>query len=466
MPIQLPALTGHRDGLWWAGLDPLDRVPRPPLGGDADADVAIVGAGYTGLWTAYYLKRLDPSLRIVVLERSEAGAGASGRNGGWASAILPIGWRTVARRYGRDAALAWQASLDATLGEIDTVCAAEGIDAHLARDGFLEVATDGAQLAALEAELAEARHWGRGEDDLRRLSAAEARGMIDAPAALAGLFTPHCAVVQPARLVRGLARAVERLGVTVHEGTEVSLAEAGRVVTAAGTVRAPIVLTAVEGYAAGLAGQEGRRLPVRSTMIATEPLSPATWEAIGWQQRCTFKDFRRQLFYAQRTADGRIAFGGRGAPYRYGSVIDDPVRDLPGLARLLRDTLVSVLPQVGDAEISHVWGGVLGVPRDWMPSVAFDPATGLGGAGGYSGDGVALSNLAGRTLADLVLGRESDLVRHPWVGHRSRSWEPEPLRWLGTAVGERLARAADSRERGTGRPSRILGGAFAALTGR
>lgn len=464
---QLGPGGGQRDGLWWDGLDPDEHsLVRGPLPGPGHADVAIVGAGFTGLWTAYYLARRDPGLRIVVLEADVAGAGASGRNGGWASAILPIGWGTVARRHGREATLAWQAALDATLDEIEAVCRREGIDAGFAKDGFLEVATNDAQVIELRHQLDIARRWARSEADLRLLSVTEARDLVNAPATRAGLFTPHCAVVQPARLVRGLARAVERLGVTIHERTPVTSAVPGLVTTPAGDVRAPIVLLAVEAYVTQLAGRRTERLPVYSTMIATEPLPEATWAEIGWDRRVTFKDFRRRLFYAQRTADGRIAFGGRGAPYRFGSRVEDPVAGLERWRTELHQTLLSVLPQVGSAAITHAWGGVLGVPRDWMPSVRFDPLSGFGAAGGYSGDGVALSNLAGRTLADLVGGGDSDLVRLPWVGHRSRHWEPEPLRWVGTALGERLAGLADAAEARTGRSSAIWGRAFTTLTGR
>lgn len=458
---------GHLASLWWSQLEPDERtLVRDPLPGPRDADVVIVGAGFTGLWTAYYLAKADPRLRIVVLDAATAGAGASGRNGGWASAILPIGWSAVAARHGREATLAWQGALDATLAELARVVEHERIDAGFAHDGYLEVATNPAQVTELRHQLAEARRWGRREADLRRLTATETRDLVNSPAALAGLFTPHCAVVQPAKLVRGLAHAVERLGVAIHEGTPAVAARPGVVSTPVGAVRAPVVLMALEAYVTQLQGRRAERLPVYSTMIATEPLPPAVWAEIGWSRRVTFKDFRRRLFYAQRTTDGRIAFGGRGAPYRFGSRIDDPVANLPVWRDLLQRTLREVLPQVARAEITHAWGGVLGVPRDWMPSVRFDPVSGFGAAGGYSGDGVALSNLAGRTLAALVTGADSDLVRLPWVGHRSRHWEPEPLRWMGTAVGERLAGLADATEARTGRPSATWGRAFSLLTGR
>ncbi|MFZ1411909.1 MAG: FAD-binding oxidoreductase [Micropruina sp.] len=458
--------SGVEQSWWWSDLEPAERdLWRAPLPGDTDVDVAIVGAGFTGLWTAYYLARLDPSLRIIILERDKAGSGASGRNGGWASALLPTSWGAIARTYGREATLAWQRALDRTLPEIRQVASREGIDAHIADGGYLKVATNPAQVVGLQHSLEEARAWGRGEDDLRWLSAAQAKDLVNSPAILAGLHTPHCLALQPARLVRGLALAVERCGVTIHEDTLVTEITPGQLRTTRGTVRASVVVSALEGYAATLAGHHRDRLPVYSTLTATEPLPEHVWQEIGWESRCTLNDGRRQLFYAQRTATCRIAFGGRGAPYRYGSKIEDPVARLDHWAAHLRRLLVRLFPQLSDVTITHRWGGVLGVPRDWMPSVGFDRRTGLARAGGYSGDGVALTNLAGRTLAHLITDTPSDLTGMPWVNHRSPTWEPEPLRWIGATLGQELAVAADRGEVRTGRPSKVLGAAFGALTG-
>ncbi|MGZ4594125.1 MAG: NAD(P)/FAD-dependent oxidoreductase, partial [Actinomycetes bacterium] len=230
-------------------------------------------------------------------------------------------------------------------------------------------------------------------------------------------------------------------------------------------VRADAVVQALEGYTAALRGARRDVLPLYSVMIATEPLDDDVWSQLGWAGRQTFHDGRRHLFYAQRTQDGRIAFGGRGAPYRYGSRIDDPVRGLGRLEVRLRGLLVEQFPSLHDVAVTHRWGGVLAVPRDWMPSVRYDARRGTAVAGGYSGDGVALANLAGRTVADLVTGTRSPLLDLPWVGHVSSRWEPEPLRWLGTSVGEWLATAADRSEERSARPSRVFGPAFSWLSG-
>jgi glycine/D-amino acid oxidase-like deaminating enzyme len=192
---------------------------------------------------------------------------------------------------------------------------------------------------------------------------------------------------------------------------------------------------------------------VYSLMVATEPVPPATWESIGLAGRPTFSDGRHVIVYGQRTADGRLAFGGRGAPYHFGSRVRPGFDHEPAVFEDLRATLTDLLPQLEHVAFTHAWGGPIGIARDWHPSVGHDPATGLGWAGGYVGDGVAASNLAGRTLADLVTGRHTGITALPWVGHRSRRWEPEPARWLGVNAGLRLATSADREEARTGRPA-------------
>lgn len=456
--------AGVPRSLWHDTLPAGDlETRRPPLSGPAEADVAIVGGGFTGLWTAYHLVRRDPGLRIVVLEREFAGFGASGRNGGWVSGLLPVSWDTVAARSSRDAAMAWQRAADATVDEVLRTAADEGIDADADTAGYLRLATTEPQAARLRAEVAEAREWGY--DDLGWLSRAEARRLVAADGLRGATFTPHCAAVHPAKLVRGLARAVERRGVVVHEGTTVTAIEPHLVRTTAGDVRARIVVRALEGYTRTLAGERRALLPVYSLMLATEPLPADFWAEVGWQQRVTLNDARRLIVYAQRTRDGRIAFGGRGAPYRLGSRLTTASEHARGVHDALRRSLVELFPAAAGARITHRWGGALGVPRDWWPSVRYDPATGLASAGGYSGDGVAMTNLAGRTLADLITGADTELTRLPWVGHRSPPFEPEPLRWLGVNAGFRLAAAIDRRERRTGREPALLDRVMTRLTG-
>ncbi|HEY6593434.1 MAG TPA: FAD-dependent oxidoreductase [Asanoa sp.] len=437
------------ESLWMSTV--AAAAPRPALPGHREADVAIVGAGYTGLWTAYYLAVADPSLRIVVLEKEAAGFGASGRNGGWCSALLPTSLPALARRHGRDAAVAFRRAMNATVDEVGRVTAAEGIDCHYHKGGTVLLARTPVQLARARASV-DAAFDG---EDLSFLDAASASARCGASGVLGGTYTPHCAAIHPALLVRGLATAVVRRGVSLYERTPVTGLRPRRAVTPSGVVRAPIVVRATEGYTAGLPGARRVVAPVYSLIVATPPLPPSTWDEIGLRDRETFADLRHLIIYGQRTADGRLAFGGRGAPYHFGSRTRPEYDRSAAVFAALRRTLADLFPMLGpDVPVSHEWGGPLGVARDWHASVGLERATGLAWAGGYVGDGVATSNLAGRTLADLILGGDSDLVRLPWVGHRSPRWEPEPLRWLGVNAALRVMASADSAEARTGRPAR------------
>ncbi len=438
----------------WLGTAPGPLAPATPLAGDTDADVVIVGAGFTGLWTAYYLAGAQPDLRIVVCEQEIAGFGASGRNGGWCSALFPASLSRLGRMAGRDAAVAMYRAMERTVDEVGRVVADEGIDCHWAKGGTIRLARSATQLERAHEDIAEAREFGFGEEDLRLLSADEAQAIAGATSVVGGVYTPHCAAIHPARLARGLAEAVRRRGVALHEGTPVTELAPGRVITPLGTVRARYVIRATEGYTPLLPGLHRAIAPVYSLMIATEPLPETVWEQIGLADRPTFGDYRHLIIYGQRTADGRLAFGGRGAPYHLGSVIRPEFDRVPRVFTALRHTLTELFPATAGAEITHTWGGPLGIPRDWCASVGLDRATGLGWAGGYVGDGVATTNLAGRTLADLVLEQDSGLTRLPWVGHRSRHWETEPLRWLGMNAGLQTMSWADRREARTGRQSR------------
>lgn len=444
----------ERLSLWHDTVDG-GWAPRPALSDDVDADVAIVGAGFTGLWTAYYLAEADPTLRIVVLEAETAGFGASGRNGGWCSALFPASLPTLAGLADRDGALAQHRAMRETVDEVVKVAAAEGIDAHVAKGGTISLARSRAQWRRARAEVAEARRWDRDEDDLRLLDRTEATAVLRGSRTVGATYTPDCAAIHPARLVRGLAEAVERRGVTIHERTRVRSIGPGRAHTADGDVRAATVVRATEGYTASLRGEERTLVPVYSLIIATEPLSPSTWAEIGLARRETFTDHRHLIVYGQRTADDRLVFGGRGAPYHLGSRIRPEYdRDEAVFARLYA-TLVDLFPMLAGTRVTHAWGGALGIPRDWCASVGLDRGTGLAWAGGYVGDGVSTTNLAGRTLRDLVLDRDTELTRLPWVGHRSPAWEREPLRWLGINVGLRAMTLADAEESVTRLPSLV-----------
>jgi glycine/D-amino acid oxidase-like deaminating enzyme len=189
-------------------------------------------------------------------------------------------------------------------------------------------------------------------------------------------------------------------------------------------------------------------------MIGTEPLPQSFWDEIGWQGHETFGDCRFLIFYAMHTADGRIAIGGRGAPYHFNSRVSEEYERVPEVQKHLRELLVELFPQIGEFEVTHRWGGAIAASRDWYSSVGLDEASGIAWAGAYVGDGVATTNLAGRTLSDLIRGEDTELTRLPWVNHRSKLWEREPFRWLGVNASLKAMASADEVEVRTGRPAK------------
>ena len=442
----------RRLSLWLDTVDD-DLAPRPALEGDCEVDVAVVGAGFTGLWTAYSLLRQDPTLTVLLLEREIAGFGASGRNGGWCSDLFPVTWERLERQCGRAAANAMHRAMVDGIADVAATLERERIDADMLRGGQLSVARTPVQEAELRATVARSQQRDDRDLALTWLDAAEATARVRVTQCRGAAYTPNCARINPAKLVRGLARSVERAGGTIAEQTAVLEVRPHRAVTSRGVVRARHVVRATEAYSATLRGQRRALLPLYSLMIATEPLPDSLWADVGWSRGETFNDGRHLLIYAQRTRDGRIAFGGRGAPYHFGSRIDDGFNREPAVFSALEEALRELIPQTAPFRVTHRWGGPVGVARDWHPSVGIDRSTGVAWAGGYVGDGVTAANVAGRTVADLILGSDSTLTTLPWVQHRSRRWEPEPLRWLGVNLSVRAMRGADEVERRTGRPS-------------
>ncbi|MFC1606124.1 NAD(P)/FAD-dependent oxidoreductase [Pseudomonadota bacterium] len=439
--------SDYRQLSFWHDSLPAPQAARPALQGDIEADVAIIGAGYTGLWTAWYLKQAEPSLNVVILEAETAGFGASGRNGGWCSAFLSGIDHWLDDPLQRDSAIRLQRLMFETVAEIGRVAAQESIDCHFERSGALEVAVNPAQLERLQKELSHLRSLDFDESDFRWLEADEVRRELPVQGALSAIHTPHCAAIHPARLARGLAEKLESKGVRIFEHSQATDFSDGRVRTATGELHADTVLLATEGYGCGLPGRERSLIPVHSTMVATEPLSADRLDQLGSLRRYCFGNLDHVVTYGQLTADKRIAFGCRGI-YLYGSGIRSRFApEDPGFERV-RGTLLRFFPSLEGVRFTHAWGGALGVSRSLRPMVCFDPARRLGWAGGYFGNGVAASHLAGRTLADLVSGRDSERVHTPWVNppEASRKWEPEPLRWLGFSATRTLMELADRAE--------------------
>lgn len=423
------AATNGDISFWYAQTKP--QPARPPLTSNITADIVLVGAGYTNLWTAYYLKKAKPELDIVILEREVTGFGASSRNGGWISYGLPGQHSRYAKSHGVPAVREFQQEIFATIDEIVAVSAAEGIEADIVKEGEIAIARNPAQMQRLKDEFAGGAKWGFGKGDLILMDAAETKKYANMDNALGGLWSPHCARVQPAKLATGLGEVVERMGVKIYEGTQVEAIEPHTAITADGySVKAEFVLRGTEGFTSSLKGHKRDWLPKLSSMIVTAPLSPELSEAIAWDSAVMVRDGSHFFSYVHHTADNRIALGGPGVPYLWGSRWDDRGKTLRRSERALITALHKLFPVLEEQPIDHVWTGVLGIPRNWSATVTLDRSTGIGISGGYVGDGVSSSNLAGRTMRDLILGEDTKLTRMPWVGGNIRKWEPEPLRWI------------------------------------
>ncbi len=449
--------TDHAAVSYWLETANDDLTPRPPIDGSVDADVAILGAGLTGLWTAYYLHRADPSLRIVIVEREIAGFGASGRNGAWCAPDLNISMSRLAKLHGEDAARRMQQATYDAVDEVGRAAAAEGIDAGFHKGGEILVARGPQGVPSLEGALEEYRHFGFG-DRYRLISGAEVAPRIRIAGTVQALVSEDAAVVHPGRLTRGLARVLEREGIRIAEGTAVTSFRpkdaSGRaaLVTPKGEVRAPVVVLAGEAYLSEIPALHRQLVPLWSLIVLTEPIPDAAWEEIGWRGREVVASTRLSIDYLSRTEDGRILFGGRGAPYRLGSPIRLAYDRHEPTHERLRGFVREWFPMLRDVRFTHAWGGPLGMPRDWHPTMAFDPATGIATSRGYIGHGLSTTNLGGRVLADLIGGRSTPLTDLPIVNHRSPNWEVEPFRFLGVRYTQWAVGRLDDQIAKSGKP--------------
>jgi len=437
----------YRTVSFWLETCGDDLTPRLSLNGTIDTDIAILGAGYSGLWTAYYLLKREPSLKVAILEREIAGFGASGRNGAWCSCGFPTSPGRLGQKYGKATAASVQRAMYETVDEVCRVAVAEGIEIDWTKGGELMVARGSEQLPTIQhdysvlSELGLAAHatlLGKAETDCR----------VKIAGTVGGLFQPDTATIHPGKLVRGLARAVERMGATIYEQTAVTGYTTGAypaLHTERGHVRAKTIVLCGEAYLSQLPKLRRQVLPVYSLITLTEPLSEKDWAEIGWQGRETVASLKYTVDYLSRTADGRILFGGRGAPYRFGSRIEPEFDRHAATHHMLMDNVRTWFPRLKDVKFTHTWGGPLGWPRDYMPSMAYDPYENLATARGYTGNGVSTANLAGRVLTDLITGTRSELTTLPCVNHRSRNWEPEPFRFIGVWYVQRAFKKLDEQ---------------------
>ena len=447
----------ERDGVnsYWQESIASSLVDRSSVDSNLDVDIAIVGAGYSGLWTAYYLKQLQPDARIAVIEANHVGFGASGRNGGWCSGFLPMTLSEIERQHGRQQAIEMYQQSFATLDEIEQVITLENINCDYHRGGTIHGATNAVQRNRVIEDVKQLHDYGFDDGDSRLLTLEESRTRINISGLLAASYTPHCAVIHPAKIVSALASVVERKGVKIYEHSRVVEISSRTLKMKDVRVRADVVIRATEGFTSQIRRHRRTLAPLYSYMVATEPLTKLQRDQIGWQNRETYHDARNMIIYVQITSDGRIAFGGRGAPYHFGSRVKPRYDHHDEIHQRIISSMHEVIPFTKDLEITHRWGGPLGVPRNWKPSVNFDPQSGIASLGGYVGDGVAATNLAARTLAHLITGDHHPLTKLAWVNHPSRKWEAEPLRYFGINGLLRLSSSMDKREYKTGKPDKL-----------
>ena len=455
----------------WLAASPAEDIAPAPLPREKQ-DLVIVGGGLTGLWSAYYARQAHPDWSITIIEARHIGYGASGRNGGWLSTLMPGNRAKFAEavdRARRDdpagpvgsagldgvaSVRAFQSALFDSIDEVLEVCATEGIDAHQVRGGHIDIAQSEAGLSRLRELFEGNEKFGYGPEDMQFLDAEATRAHIDVDGALGSIFFPGTAAIDPALLTQGLARTLRGSGVTICEATSARHIRKDSVATDRGPVYADTIFVCLEGYSDTVGGElpglNGRQvIPVFSSMIATEPLSAEAWESIGWEGRECLGDTAHTFIYAQRTADDRIALGGRGAPYAYRSGLPGDGKVPAEVVDLLAGRLSSLFPDL-DFEVAHAWRGALGVTRDWCAGIFFDRQQRIGVARGYAGHGVTATHLAAKTLLDRAAGASTPLTGLPWNDHFSGQWEPEPIRWLGIRSMYRIFGIADSWEAATG----------------
>jgi len=436
---------------WWLEEAPPDPE-QPALLGDAEADVAIVGGGYTGLWTALTLRRREPALRVLVLEADRVGSGPSGRNGGFCHGLW-ASLRWLCDAFGAEAALQTAA---AATGVHDAV-RAFGEDAWVREGGMLKVATTEAQEAAIERAVRTAAQLGV-PDEAVPLSPGEVAERCRSPVFRRGVWFRDGITVQPARLVRALRRAALAAGVTLHERTRVTGVEGGIVRTSSGAVRAPEIVVATNAWLSGWRHVRGRLTPFGSYVVLTEPV-PQLLERIGWTGGEAITDGRMFLHYFRTTNDGRVLMGSGSGPIGRGGRIDARFFEDEATIRRAERGLRRLLPGLAEARVERAWGGPIDVSSDHLPFFGTVPGTRIHYGAGYTGNGVGPSWLGGQILASLVLGADDEWSRLPLARAGPPRLPPEPFRTAGGALVRRAVLAveeADERGRRAPLPARAV----------
>lgn len=400
---------------------------RPPLEGNHTVDVAVVGGGFTGLSAALHLKERRPGLRVAVLEAGVVGGGASGRNAGFSMPLFGLSPSVTAMRYGKKRLKEADDYMVRAVQYTEQQVERLQIDCDYERHGMVTVATQPAQLKRLHEEDEVARQAGMHETEW--LDRDRVRSLVDSPTYLGGRYDPWCALLQPAKLARGMARAAEAAGAQLYDRTPVTAIHPGRRVrleTPAGSVEAEKVVLATNGYSAALAPVRALQVPIHTYIALTEPLTPAQVEAIGWRKRVGVEDGRILIHYYRLTPDNRLLMGGHDATYHFGNKADVD-RDAR-IRTLLEQAVTESFPAIRSVRFTHHWGGPLSGTLDLVPAIGHRGPNIIYSLG-CMGHGVSISQLNGRTLTDLVLEEPSELTDVFFVNRRMIPVPPEPLRY-------------------------------------
>ena len=418
-----PSVAPGDHPAWWLEDAPPDPA-APPLEGELECDVAIVGGGYTGLWTALQLKEREPALDVAVLEAEFCGFGPSGRNGGFLESF----WPALARLRGRVGDEGALTVARASTGVFAAVRAL-GEDVWLRESGMMTVSTAPSQDAAVDDAVQAAAALGVPEEAVP-LSAEEVRRRCSSPRFRRGVLFPSAGTVQPAALVRALRRAALARGVRLYEGTRATRIADSLVETPGGRVRAPDVVLATNVWMTGWRGSGRRLTNFGSYAVLTEPAPDALAE-IGWTAGEAIVDGRMFVHYFRTTADGRVLMGSGSGPIGFGGRVDRRfTHDVASAARAEQGLRV-LLPALGALRVERAWGGPVDVSSDHLPFFGTVPGARIHFGAGYSGNGVGPSWLGGQILASLVLGADDEWSRLPLTTRRVPSFPPEPLRRLG-----------------------------------
>lgn len=421
---------------------------RAPLRGAARADVCIIGAGFTGLSTALHLKQQEPGLRVVVLEAGTVGSGASSRNAGFCMTLFGLSLDMTSLRFGLGRAREADEYMVRAVALVERLVRDHRIDCDFEPTGLLTVATNPGQYRRLQREMEIARRAGLHETTW--LEADQVRARVDSPTYLGARLDPLCALLHPAKLARGLARAAEAAGAVIHDRSPVREVVPGPrpcVRTDGGEVTAAKVVFATNAFSARFPQLRSKQLPVHTYIVLTEPLGPGQLASIGWAGRQGIEDARNFIHYYRLTADNRLLFGGEDAFYYFGNQDDRPRN--PEVQARLQAAALRTFPGLQGVRFSHHWGGAISATLDLAPLIGHLGPNILYSVG-CMGHGVSLCHLNGATLADLVRERRTELTEAFIVDRRALPVPPEPLRFAVASAlrkGLQLQDAWDERRR-------------------